>query len=1528
MRKVTKIFVKILSTIILLLIMLPVVATLVLSVPSVENFVLHRATDVVSKTLGTKVSADHITIGMLNRVKVRGFYVEDYDCDTLLYAGSVTAYLGPLTGITKNLSIVSVDVEDAVFNLRETERGGMNIKEVVDRLSNPDKPKKGGFTLGISSLYVNGLDFRLSRLNSKEVEYGVDYSDMYLQGVTTQIDDFKFEGGAVSGDISMLSFVEQSGLKIDDMSGKFLVDRGVISLKDASIVTDDTSLNMPQFSIAGKGWDSYKDFIRRVVIDVEVENSSTTSATVGYFAPSLLRWQTSVNDVNLTMHGTVADFKASVGSMTFEDGGVLSASAQIKGLTDVKHTKFDVDINSLDVSTVEFTRLLKNIATLEVPQKIQPYIERTENLNVTGTFRGFISSFDAQAVVALGSGGTVSAQCSIHPEDGERRITAVVDADSLAVSRVAALSEPVNATFKISADALVGDSVVDASAVGSVSSLLAGGYTYNNMLFDLNYADDNAMVTFVSKDSAVKAQLKALVNIADISSPVYNAVAEIERLDLKAIGINKRDSISCIKAAVSVLAKGKSLDDMDGEISIADAVYDYNDKQINSDIIRLLVDRNDNVRTMKLNSDFADMVFESQSSYKNVIGYAANFIAHYLPQLYDSTTLHRIESQEAEEHNSVAMLSLTTKNLSPLLDCIATGVEVAPESIVSVLMDPSSNRFIMRGRSECVERYPYLASEIVLDANNKGDSLVVNLKTDELWAGALRLSDFDLHGGAKSNTLDIKSSFVDSLHNASGDIAARAHVFRKDSIRHISVDILPSRVGSAGKEWTVTSNGVDISSDKIDIRSFELANKSDRQSLTVNGIASRNVKDSLRLNLNNFSLAPFTRFTEQIGYGIEGRTTGYVTVKSALKDTQIDASVGLDSILVNGIPFADMNLTSRWDFGRSRAKLSLTTVAENKEVVRGYFSPSQTKYYATISVPKLNMGLLDPLLSGVISDTGGSADIKMVLEGERGSASLNGEITVSDLSTTLDYTRCTYTAPSAKIAVKNNQFTLKGAPIFDKDKNRGTLSMDLSLNHLSNIAYDLSANFNQMQVLNTTIRDNEMFYGDVFATGNITVKGNKSGVTMDIAASTAGDTKFYMPLTNNSNIASADFVSFVQPETRDTTAYLAKKKMKFENRSKKRTSSNSSMNINMSIDVFENAEAQLVIDPTVGDIIKGRGNGMLNLRINPSADLFEMNGLYTITEGSYLFTMQNVFNKKFIIDRDSGSTIQWSGDPLDAILNIAAVYKTKTSLQPLLEGYVDTSVSSRAVPVNCIINLTDRLTKPTVDFNVEVPSADASMQAVIANVLSTPERRSQQFLYLLIAGSFLSENSADAASFGVSSAAMTGFELLSNQLSNWLSSESSNIILRYRPKTEQMMSDEVDFGVSQGFMGNRLLVELEGNYLVDKSQVANASSSFTGEAYVTWLIDQAGTMRIRGFTHTIDRFDENQGLQETGVGLYFKEDFENGRDLRTRLANRFRRKNKKIRADNDDSSRDDDAYRTMQVGVDAIPGEDFMDNYD
>ena len=131
MRKVTKILLKLLSLTLLFLIFCPIVLTLVLSLPSVQNYVVDRATEFVSEKLQPRVEIGRIRIGALGSLRVDDFYVEDYQQDTLLYAGRVKVFLTGVpekSGVTLRNGILS----DVKLNLRETPSGEINIKQVVD----------------------------------------------------------------------------------------------------------------------------------------------------------------------------------------------------------------------------------------------------------------------------------------------------------------------------------------------------------------------------------------------------------------------------------------------------------------------------------------------------------------------------------------------------------------------------------------------------------------------------------------------------------------------------------------------------------------------------------------------------------------------------------------------------------------------------------------------------------------------------------------------------------------------------------------------------------------------------------------------------------------------------------------------------------------------------------------------------------------------------------------------------------------------------------------------------------------------------------------------------------------------------------------------------------------------------------------------------------------------------------------------------------------------------------------------------
>ena len=96
-----------LSAIVLLLIIFPLLVALLLAVPAVQNAAIDKAATWANDKLSTKVSVGHITVGLLNRVAVRDFYVEDWDGDTLLYVKRVDAHFGSLASLAKKNLVIN-----------------------------------------------------------------------------------------------------------------------------------------------------------------------------------------------------------------------------------------------------------------------------------------------------------------------------------------------------------------------------------------------------------------------------------------------------------------------------------------------------------------------------------------------------------------------------------------------------------------------------------------------------------------------------------------------------------------------------------------------------------------------------------------------------------------------------------------------------------------------------------------------------------------------------------------------------------------------------------------------------------------------------------------------------------------------------------------------------------------------------------------------------------------------------------------------------------------------------------------------------------------------------------------------------------------------------------------------------------------------------------------------------------------------------------------------------------------------------
>ncbi|WP_295935562.1 translocation/assembly module TamB domain-containing protein [uncultured Alistipes sp.] len=1488
MRKGIKILGKVLSAFVLLLIILPLTLSLLLDITAVQNFAVKKAAQIVSRSLETTVSIDRVDIGLFNKLKLKGFYVEDYQRDTLLYVDRLDAFVTGVGIFGGGVVLSRGEITGAKLYLRETPEGEMNIKQVVNRISDPDRPKKGNFHLTLKKASIENMDLCLERLEHRDPEYGIDFGHMHLYGINAYVDDLTIDGQNVYTTIQTLTARERSGFVLDDFAGRFFLTSGCLGFEETTIMTARSNIHIPYISLVSSDWADYKDFIGEVRIEGSLRNTMFSTDDVAYFAPKLRDWHTDFSNVNVELAGLVSDFTGKVRSMQIGEGTSLIADVSIKGLPDIEKTRFDLTVPQLKSSADAVDELAAAIGKLELPDNLVRILGNSGEIDINARFQGLLSAFDMKAD-AVTDVGNIACNLLVEPlGEGRRSIKGDVATYELKLGELLGRRDLLgNASLAAYVDGTIGQGTTDANIVGSVTRLGVNNYIYDSIRLDGRLRNRQFDGGITAHDPNLDFDFSGMVDFND-SIPRYDFTMDLRHADLAQLHVNRRDSVSQLTARIVANASGRSLDDMNGSIHVTDARYRYNDKEVTSKTMTVKGENSAHSKLVELRSDFADATFRSRTSYREVFEYLRQSALRYLPVLSNHENPQAERARKAAVANDFSLLSVNIRHIDPIADAISAGLQIADGSSLQLLFNPASDQLSLKANSEYIEQKRMLATRLNVNASNRGDSLTVYASAEDLYAGVLHLPRLSLMGGAKQGLIQVSAGFSDSVRQASGLLGVRAAVVDNAGPhgRLVDVRILPSHITRGDKTWQIFANKIQIDTARVVIDRFYVMNK--EQDLFVTGIASRHREDSVTLRLRNFDLAPFSQVADRLGYVVEGRTNGSAMMKSVLQGGEVTADIMLDSLEVNDIPAPPMRLTSRWDFARNRASVRVINREKRDTLIRGFYVPSDVRYYARLNVDSLDMGLLDPILTGVISDTRGLASADMVFQGQRREADLTGEVRVKGLSTKVDFTQVAYSMPEAVLNVKGNRFRAANVPVFDAEGNRGRFDIDLSLQHLSNIAYDIRVAPQQMMVLNTSSRDNDLFFGKVYATGNARIAGDKGNVKMDIVATTDDNSSFFMPLSSKSNLSYADFVTFKQVEKADTTDDLARRKRLFERQRKKQTTTGNQMNISLGLNVRPNVEVELSVS---GNTLKGRGDGTLNLEINPRSNVFEMYGDYTITDGSFMFTLQNIINKKFLIE--NGSTIQWTGSPMDAMLDIDAVYKLKASLQPLLQSTTDNMGADRSVPVECVIHLGERLSNPEITFDVRVPSTDPEMQAVIANALATPETVDTQFAYLLLFNSFMAESASN--NMGASVSAATGFEFISNMVSNLLSNDDYNIVIRYRPKSE-LTSDEVDFGLSRSLINNRLLVEVEGNYVIDNKQAVNNSmSNFMGEAYITYLIDRGGALRLKAFTQTIDRFDENQGLQETGVGIYFKEDFDNFKDLRRRVKERFTNKKRQAR---------------------------------
>ena len=399
---------------------------------------------------------------------------------------------------------------------------------------------------------------------------------------------------------------------------------------------------------------------------------------------------------------------------------------------------------------------------------------------------------------------------------------------------------------------------------------------------------------------------------------------------------------------------------------------------------------------------------------------------------------------------------------------------------------------------------------------------------------------------------------------------------------------------------------------------------------------------------------------------------------------------------------------------------------------------------------------------------------------------------------------------------------------------------------------DLEGDLRNVTVLNTSLEDNDLFYGNAYATGSVTLQGAINNLDIGARAKTEKGTKFYIPVGGVQGVEQSEFIRFV--EYTDSTLAVNDSIGKIDL---------TGLNLDLEIEVTPDAYGEIIFDAQTGDIIRGRGEGQLQMLIS-SAGEFSMFGDLTLQEGGYNFTLYNIINKEFTIE--PGSNISWQGDPYGGILDIQATYDQMASLAPLVLSAEarESSEVRRKYKAEVLLDITGDLMSPEIDFDILIdnyPENNLDLRTAVEslknNAILDVEELKRQVFSLIVLRRFSERGSFD----GSNAVGGSVSELLSNQFSYWLSQVDENLEIDVDLGTfDNDRFNTFQLRLSYTLFDGRLRVTRDGGFTDVNNQASPAS--VIGDVVVEYLLTPDGKYRVKMF----NRNNFNALNQAAGAG--------------------------------------------------------------
>lgn len=713
----------------------------------------------------------------------------------------------------------------------------------------------------------------------------------------------------------------------------------------------------------------------------------------------------------------------------------------------------------------------------------------------------------------------------------------------------------------------------------------------------------------------------------------------------------------------------------------------------------------------------------------------------------------------------------------------------------------------------------------------------------------------------------------------------------------ITTDFTPSQMCIGDSMWQFAKSRIDYHNDRVTIENFGIYNAT--QSLSINGKYDRTFDEAITIDLNNVDLDYVLAFVNMNVVEFSGHATGKIFVKALPNgDPWAKAEVNVPDLQFNHAYFGNADVMLGWDHAERDIVIEghIVEPGIGYTNVKGYVDPVNHDLDLQTESKNTQLAFLNKYTDGIFSNISGRATGNCRIYGGFQTIEFSGH-EVGQAEATIPVTGVTYRVEDADVDIIPDMFWIKSAKIFDKYHGEGTASGNLMHTHIKDMRYDFVLQGNNLRLYDKPRELDMPFYATATGSGKVHLHGKPGMMNAEMQIQTsAGSELTYIIDSPDADVSQLLTFHDVTPVDSDTISTLLPiQPLEKEQHVVAQTPaavpdvatpatapSTTDINLYFEVDVDDGSCLHLITDDKSGDVITVYGSGPIQANYHNKSG-FTMYGTYNISRGSYNLNIPSLAQRRKFEILDGGQ-VNFSGDPANADVKVKAQYVVNSA--SLADLNIGTGFANNTTRVNCLANIYGEVANMQFDLGLELPNCSQDEQQMVNNLIASDEDRTMQVLYLLGVGRFYAYN-WNATDIAQSQSVLMMNSLLSSTLSSQLNSiisdalGSSNWTFGTNISTGQMgWSDmEVEGLVSSRLLNNRLL--LNGNFGYSERQAA--TTNFVGDFDMQYLITPKGTVSIKAYSETNDRYFTKSTLTTQGVGLQLKKDF-------TRFINLFRRR--------------------------------------